>query len=427
MNQPSSTLIDNIILSQGQEDALTAFVQFLCDPHESVFVLEGYSGTGKTTLVATLLDRLKGYIQSTRLIWPAYPDYQIQLTATTNKAADTFGQLTGEDVRTIHSFLELRLFSDPKTGKKFLTPKQQDNYKFNYLLFIDEASYIDSNLLGLIFSQTKQCKIVLIGDPAQLLSPGSIKAPAFSAGFTTARLEDVMRQKVNGVPQTNPITDMATLFRYTVNGGDWPKFVPDGVYVEYMDRADFNKAIVDEFTRPDWHYHDSKVLAWTNNCVIAYNNMIRNYVSGDPELQVGDYAENNSFISTGKSSVKTDQLVLITEIEADSHHHGIQGNWVTIDYSARFFFPKSRKDKQKFISASRASNDYAKIREGEGWIDLRAVFAQTINKAQGSTYKKVFVDLDDIKSCNSGNQIARMMYVGVSRATTKVILTGDLV
>lgn len=422
-----TTKFQDIVLSKGQDNVLAQFVQFLCDPTESVFVIEGYSGTGKTTLIATLLDRLKGYIQAARLIWPQYPDYQIQLTATTNKAADTFGQLTGEDVRTIHSFLELRLHSDPATGQKLLVPKRHDNPKFNFLLFIDEASYIDSHLLGLIFSQTKQSKIVLIGDPKQLLSPGSYHAPAFAAGFKTGKLDEVMRQLVDGVPKANPITDLATMFRHTVDTGVWPKFKPDGQYVRYLERSDFEDEIISEFTRPDWHYHDSKVLAWTNNCVIAYNNAIRAKVSGDPELQVGDYAENNSFISNGKSSVKTDQLVLITEIEADSEHHGVKGNWVTIDYGARFFFPKSRKDKQKFIAACRAKSEYAGVREGESWIDLRAVFSQTINKAQGSTYKRVFIDLDDIKRCNSGNQIARMLYVGVSRATTQVLLTGDLV
>lgn len=63
----------------------------------------------------------------------------------------------------------------------------------------------------------------------------------------------------------------------------------------------------------------------------------------------------------------------------------------------------------------------------DGWIDLRAAYACTINKAQGSTYDKVFIDLDDIKKCNSGNQIARMLYVGVSRARLIVYLCGDLI
>lgn len=416
-----------ITLSKGQDNALNKFVQFICDPSESVLVIKGYSGTGKSTLISTLLDRLHGYTQAAKLIWPQYPDYQLQLTATTNKAADTFGRITGHDVRTIHSFLELRLWSDPKTGKKLLVPKQDDNFKHNYLLFIDEASYIDSHLLGLIFNQTKNCKIVLIGDPAQLLSPGSYQAPAFAAGFNEAMLDEVLRQLVDGVPIANPITDMATAFRLVVNGGPWPQIKPDGQYVKYMDRSDFEDEIIKEFTRPDWHYHDSKVLGWTNNCVIAYNNAIRSKVSGNPEIQVGDYVENNSFVSTGKHSVKTDQLVLVTEIEPDSAHHDVRGNWVTIDHCGRFFFPKERKDKQKFILNSRNNQDYAKVREGESWIDLRAVFAQTVNKAQGSTYRKVFIDLDDIKGCNSGNQIARMMYVGTSRAQEEVILTGDLI
>jgi ATP-dependent exoDNAse (exonuclease V) alpha subunit len=63
----------------------------------------------------------------------------------------------------------------------------------------------------------------------------------------------------------------------------------------------------------------------------------------------------------------------------------------------------------------------------ENWIDLRAAYAQTVNKSQGSTYDRVFIDLDDIRRCNSGDQIARMLYVAVSRAREQVFLTGDLV
>jgi hypothetical protein len=432
MTSSISLNLDTLVLNEDQDNALNKFVSFLCDPAKQVFLLEGYSGTGKTTLIRKLMDNLPRYIRSVKAIWPDYPDYEVQLTATTNKAADTFSRVTGMDVRTIHSFLELRIHNDFKTGQKVLVPKRENDFKYNYLLFIDEASYINSELLGLIFSQTKGCKIVLMGDRAQLLAPKSLAAPVFLAGFEGAMLEKPMRQMVNGVPQANPITDIATLFRHTVNGNDWPKFKPDGQYVQYLGRADFESEIITEFTRPDWQYHDSKVLAYTNNCVIAYNNAIRNQVAGDPQLQPGDYAENNSFISvaigTGKgASIKTDQLVYISEIESDSLHHDVLGNWVTVDGSIRVFHPKSRKDKQKYINEQRALGHYSHVREAENWIDLRAVFAQTVNKAQGSTYGTVFIDLDNIKTCTSGNQIARMMYVGISRATTRVVLTGDLV
>jgi ATP-dependent exoDNAse (exonuclease V) alpha subunit len=58
---------------------------------------------------------------------------------------------------------------------------------------------------------------------------------------------------------------------------------------------------------------------------------------------------------------------------------------------------------------------------------LRAAYAQTINKSQGSTYDRVFIDLDDLARCSSGDQLARMLYVGFSRARHQVFLTGDLV
>ena len=47
-----------LVLTQDQETALKAFELFLMDPVETVFVLSGYSGCGKTTLVRTLLDSL---------------------------------------------------------------------------------------------------------------------------------------------------------------------------------------------------------------------------------------------------------------------------------------------------------------------------------------------------------------------------------
>lgn len=414
-------------LTPDQQAALNKFGQFLMDPTETVFVLAGYSGTGKSTLVATLLERLPGIIGSIKLLNAEYREKDIQLTATTNKAADTFGRITGMDVKTIHSFLGLRIHTDYHSGAKQLVPRNREDKVGNYLLFIDEASMIDPHLLGLIFAQTEHCKIVFIGDPAQLPPVKLNTTPVFSAGFNGAQLTQVMRQMVDGVPQVNPITELATAFRHTVNTGEWPQFKPDGQYVTWLPRDQFEAAIETEFTRPGWTYSDSKILAWTNNCVIAYNQHVRAMLKGDPALQVGDYAENNQFIQAGRSGIKTDQTVYISAIEEDTLEHDVPGNYVTVDHSIRVFHPHSREAKNKTVSRLRAAGDFSAALEAENWIDLRAVFAQTINKSQGSTYGKIFIDLDDIKRCNNGNQIARLMYVAVSRAQNQVYLTGDLV
>lgn len=410
-----------ITLTEDQQNALEAFHNFLMDPIETVFVLRGYSGCGKSTLVRTLIDRMPGFNKTAKLINPDHKEYEVALTATTNKAAENLSSITGQGAVTIHSFLGLRVSTDYRANTTTLIPRTSDQ-KEGYLLFIDEASYVDAQLLGFIFKMTRNCKVVFIGDPAQLTPVKSNGTPVFDANFTGAALTTVVRQA-----EGNPIVDLSTKFRHTVNTGEFFSFKPDGKHVVYMTREDFNKAIETEFTRPEWRYQDSKILAWTNKCVIGYNHFVRNLAKGDPNFQVDDYAVCNSFVTVGKSSIKTDQLVQINAIESDSVRYEVPGNMVCVD-GIWVFHPKSLQEWNAGIKKMRAKDNFGAVSEMESqWIDLRAAYACTINKAQGSTFDRVFVDLDDIRRCNSGDQIARMLYVGVSRARTQVFLTGDLV
>jgi len=412
-----------ITLTPDQQNALEKFTQFLTDPSEQVFVLEGYSGTGKTTLVKTLLDQLPNLMKTAKLINPNLKKYDIELTATTNKAAENFGMITGMAVSTIHSYLGLRVHTDYETNTTKLIPSKNNSFKEGHLLFIDEASYIDKDLLGWIFKLTKNCKIVFMGDPAQLTPVKSSATPVFDANFLKAQLSQVVRQA-----EGNPIVDLSTKFRETVTSGEFFKFVPDGHHIQYMDRDTFNKAVETEFCRPEWRYSHSKFLAWTNKRVIDYNHHIRDRALGDPNFQVGDYAICNKFVTSNKKTIKTDQLVCITGISDPTEKHGVLGNWMTLDYQIELFFPKSLEAKKNALKMARTLQEYNVVEEIENrWVDLRAAYACTINKAQGSTFDRVFIDLDDIARCNSGDQIARMLYVGVSRAREQVFLTGDLV
>ena len=413
--------VESFTLTEGQDAAMNAFLEFVIDPIERVFVLSGYAGCGKSTLVRILLDRIPKIIQTAKLINPDQKNYAIELTATTNKAAESLSFLTGMDVSTIHSFLGLRVEKDPMTKESTLVPRSKDK-KLGYLIFIDEASYIDSQLLHLIFTQTEDCKIVFIGDPAQLSPVKSTGTPVFDGNFPGAALTEVVRQA-----EGNPIIDLATQFRETVNTGQFFSFKPDGVHIQHMDTDAFTAAIEAEFNRPDWRYHDSKFLAWTNKCVINANKYIRNHVKGDPDFEPGDYAVCNAFISKERFTIKTDELVYISAIENNHARLGVDGKFFSIDGRAKFFMPNSIGDKNAALKHYRAKKDYQAVSEIENqWIDLRAAYACTINKSQGSTFDKVFIDLDDISRCNSGNQIARMLYVAVSRARHNVYLTGDL-
>lgn len=421
--------LDNIILTSDQNNALDRFYQFLGDPSETVFVLEGYSGCGKSTLVSIMLDRIPGYMKTLRLIDPSTKELPVVLTATTNKAAENLAHITGQEVRTIHSYLGLRVDQNFQTGITKLVPRNA-TIQTDTIVFIDEASKVDRDLLALIFKRTSHCKIVFVGDPAQLVQFGTTSAPVFSAKFPGAALTQVVRQPKpeGGLEEVHPITALATQFRDTVNGGDWPTFTPDGVHIQHLGREAFLAEAEKEFSRPNWRHADSKMLAWTNKCVIGFNHYLRNLIKGDPDFQVGDYAICNSFIGIGKKTLKTDQMVEITGISGDVEVLGVLGNRFTVDSSAEFFMPKTLASKNLRLREAKTHCDYDAVAQIETtWIDLRAANASTVDKAQGSTHDTVFIDLDDVGKCNASNQLARMLYVAVSRARNRVYLTGDLV
>jgi hypothetical protein len=389
-------------------------------------VIEGHAGTGKTTLVNQLLKDLPRLQQTVNLINPDQnKSREVILTATTNKACEALAQSTGREVKTIHSLLGLRVRTDYKTNTTTLACTEQRSVPTDALIFIDEASYVDAELAQYIFDLTRRCKIVFMGDPAQLTTVNGRGAPLFSAGFPTARLSQVVRQA-----DTSQILELATAFRNTVSTGEFFSFQPNGSDIIHLGPEPFYAAVMAEFQRPDWQHGDAKVLAWTNRRVIAYNHAIREQVQGVPQLQAGDYAVCNHYLRTRTCSLKTDQTVLVTGI-SEAAEHDVAGWMVELNCSRRShtaFLPRSLAERKAREKQARADGQWALINHIHShWIDLRAAYACTVNKSQGSTYDRVFIDLDDIKKCRSNNQVARMMYVAVSRARHQVVLSGDLV
>lgn len=414
---------ETLILSPDQAKAYDEIVGFLNNPNQRFHVLKGYAGTGKSTLVGHLLRNLTKILDAGRLLNPSAPEWEIVLTATTNKAAEALSQIAGFPVRTIQSHLGLMVFKDYRTGQTSLRRKRNSTELTNQIIVIDEASYADYILHRFIRELTKDCKVLFIGDPTQLLAVGAVDAPVFNASYPTSELSAVMRQA-----KGNPIIELATMFREVVKGASFFSFAPDGQKIRHLPREAFGQELLKEFGRPDWRFNHSKVLAWTNKTVIDYNTHIRASVQGEPELQQGDYAICNTFVGNKDYSLKTDQLVCLTKIGRPCSEYGVAGRFVTLDEKAEFFLPNSRDDWKKCVNMAKASDNAWLLQHIDSyWVDLRAAYACTINKSQGSTYDRVFIDLDDLRKCNSANQLARMLYVAVSRARDQVTFTGDLV
>jgi len=412
-----------LTLTDDQQSAYESFVGFISDPTAEVFVLSGYAGTGKSTLVNHIIDTLPNILQLASMIHRSAKEWELILTATTNKAAQALHDIVHREVVTIQSALSLTVSKSWLTGESVLIPTGKTATPEDAIVVIDEASFIDQALLQIILNTCKNCKIVFIGDPAQLAPIKSQSTPVFSSGFIEAKLTKVVRQA-----EGNQIIKLATAFRDTVNTSEWFSFLPDGQAIHHMQRDDFDAAIKEEFTAPTWAYTDSKVLAWTNKAVIGYNQGIRALVAGEPDLQVGDYAVCNNYSTRkGKWSIKTDQIVYISDV-TPATQHGVDGFLVEMDSNKRAFMAKHQQDVKKLLKQLKAKGSRGIATEIETeWVDLRAAYSCTINKSQGSTYRKVFIDLDDIKRCRTPNTVARLMYVAVSRASEQVIMTGDLV
>jgi len=413
--------MSELILTEGQEEAMAKFMDFLLDPLETMFVLSGYAGTGKSTLVKYLLESVPKIMQTLMLIDPTRKNMAIQLTATTNKAADVLGEMVGDVVPTIHSYLGLSVHTDYKTGVTSLKDRSGTEI-YNTLVFIDEASFVDRELLSLITKKCVQSKVIFIGDAAQLAPVKSTHIPVFNAGFPTAQLTEVMRQA-----KGNPIIELATKFRNTVNTGEFFNFNPDGIQIKHMNSTDFKNAIETEFLDPTWSHNRSKILAWTNKRVTQYNNHICELLVGTSNINVGDYCVLNKHITVNRKSLATDSIVYITGVGEDTQMYGVAGRYVQLNHEHNVFVPSCWTETKKQIAQWRKEGNYNLCAAADNWADLRATYACTVNKSQGSTYDKVFIDLSDISRCNSGNQIARMLYVAVSRARHEVIFTGDFV
>lgn len=409
-------------LTQCQEKARLSFFEFIRSDEQEM-ILEGYAGTGKTTLVMRLIEEIEKSDELRRIATGRKSTTQFLLTATTNKAAEALEIATGRETRTVHSGLGIGVRTDYTTGESFSFLKKNFRNLKDEIIFIDESSYIDGKLLKLIKRRTEGCKVIYMGDPTQLTPVESTNTPAFDQDIRRVKLEQVVRQAAD-----NPIQAYTKGLREHILGGPFPLCKPDGEAIIYLSREDFDNKVLEEFTRDGWKASDSRVLAWRNATVIKYNTGIHSLMKGRAEFAVGDHVINNHFVSNGNQPIKTDATVTITFIGEPSTLHGFPGRYVNVTKSEGLFLPDDPKDIDRAVAKAVLEENPSRVKEIQStWVDFRAAYACTINKSQGSTYDKAFVDLDDIGKCHDSNQLARMLYVGISRARTSVYMTGDLV
>lgn len=424
-----------IELTESQNAAIEELFSFMVSEDKQFFVLKGYSGTGKTTLINHFLRNMKGYCDSYRLIDPNFINPFVQCTATTHKAAQVLEDKINREVTTIHALLSLRLTYDYKTGNEFIRPSGNpdsitESLKYS-LLIIDEISMAGRSLLKHIYQLVHPTtKVIFIGDPYQLPPVKEMESIVFSNKFPEATLEGVQRQDADSA-----IPLFGEQMRETIKTGKFKPIPFNNFDLIHLEGPDFQHVIDNNFNDRHFGLHN-KVLAWSNKRVIEYNNYIRSLFTTEDAPQQGEIYVSHGVVRRHDETVlNNNQEVIIEECREDEYKnlptYRLIVKCLRNNIRRHVHIPINKEDFDKFLkqlaNESRKNGNWAEyFAWKESVADLRPNYALTCHKSQGSTYDNVFIDLYDIGRNRNPNEVARILYVAATRARNQAIFTGHL-
>lgn len=268
----------------------------------SVFILRGYAGTGKTTMVKVIAD----YIKQSR---------QLAMMAPTGRAARVLATKTGHKAVTIHKAIYAKAHIEPKKVKdiaeseyKFVFPINESENGGNIVAIVDEASMVCSrkiehelfifgtdNLMEDLLTFVRPNfggKVIFVGDPAQLPPVGESVSNALRAEYfkekglkvVEAELTEVLRQKGDSVILKNAMMIRDLLQKDKRN---------QLVFEEQKDDVEMvpSEQFLDKYLkyRKESGRHDSVIICYSNKSANRYNRDIRKSLyGGDVPLREND-------------------------------------------------------------------------------------------------------------------------------------------
>ena len=416
-------------LNTKQQEASDAFFEFLFSPAKEMGIT-GPGGVGKTHLMSHMIDEiLPHYFDTCKMmgITPAFNE--VVMTATTNKAGEVVAVATNRPVSTIHSFMNLKVTENRLNGKTSITKTATWKIHENKIIFIDECSMIDSVLYEHIIDGTQNCKIIYIGDHCQLAPVTESLSPVFRRNIPFYELTEPMR---TNIPELHALNNQ---LRDTVETGEFKpiKIIP-GI-IDYLEDDELAALITDKFTEQTL---DGRILAYTNKRVIQYNDHIRELRSLPDEYVEGEFLVNNSAVRLKNYMLSVEEEVQIIALSsttttidfADDLKMDIREATITSRVGGTFSgvkLPVDRNHYSNLVDYFAKKKNWAPFFDlKNNYPDLRPRDAGTFYKAQGSTYDYVILDLANLSECKNPNQAARQLYVGGSRARTRVYLYGQL-
>jgi len=445
----------------GQRVLFTKLSEFILNKNsDQIFVLKGYAGTGKTTTVRSLVQSLPALGGKTVLLAP------------TGRAAKVLSNYTGKQALTIHKKIYYRK-PDNDGGMAFTL---QQNLHTNTIFIVDEASMISNSggltggsfgsssllddLISYVFNGNN-CKLIFIGDTAQLPPVGLDVSPALDIDFLKAsfyfqldwhELTEVVRQSENSGVLTN-----ATAIRNQINNNAnvKPHFQLEGFKdIVRLGGDELEDALNSAYSK--YGAEDTMVICRSNKRANIFNQQIRARIRWqENELSTGDFmmvVKNNYFWLPEESKagfIANGDIVQLTSIGKMQELHGFKFADVRIrmiDYpdepelETRLLLDTimseapslSQEDnKRLYNSVSADYSDIAdrrlrlkKVKE-DGFfnaLQVKFAYAVTCHKAQGGQWPCVFVEQGYLTDEMINKEYLRWLYTAVSRASEKLYL-----
>jgi hypothetical protein len=420
-------------LNQEQQAAADGFFSFLFNDEKEMGIT-GPGGTGKTHLMGVMIDKIiPEYFQSCKLIdIPPLFD-SVEMTATTNKAAEVLSLAAGKPTSTVQSFLNLKVQEDYNTGQSKLTKTRNWMVHERKILFVDEGSMTDTPLYNMVHEGTQGCKIVWVGDHCQMAPVMEPISPIYRVPMTIYHLTQPMR---TNIPELHVLNQQ---LRTTVETGEFkPIQIVPGIIDWYTDQQ-MELAIQSHFSQQTL---DARILAYTNKRVVEYNDHVRSLRNLPDEFTVGEQLINNTAIPLRRYMLSVEEEVEILSIKPKTVALWIdnfEGQDVEIEVyecdirnrlGMTFTDVKLPKNRAHFTAIlkwlSSRKNWFRYYDLKKQVLDLRQRDGSTVYKAQGSSLDTVFIDVTNISTCHNPSQAARMLYVAASRARKHVIFYGEL-
>jgi hypothetical protein len=437
--------VSEIPLKAGQQKVAEGFFNWLFRTDQPELCISGPGGVGKTFMMGHFIDStIPKYVDMCKMmgIDPLYD--MVDMTATTNKAAEILGRSTKRHTQTLQSLLKLGVWNDYRTGKSKLVKKRDAGYHYRKVIFVDESSMMGTELRAFLKELAPGCKIVYVGDDCQLAPIGEDISPIYKDNLPFYELTEPVRNA-----DQPALMDVCQQLRQTVkdvhalgkNASKVPglfkpiQLVP-GV-IDHMGSQEMLQEIRKTFMDPA---NQERILCYQNDKVIKLNQFIRKMRGMPADLTVGECVVNNSAILNTKYVLSVEEEFQLLEIQPPTKHQitpqvsmdvklctikGEHGTYTEIPVPADMtYFNSLLAYFQKIGKATKDFSVYYQLKET--YPDLRPRDAATVHKSQGSTYNTTFIDLSDLSECFDLNTVARLLYVAFSRAKHRVMLFGEL-